>query len=82
MVYKLFAIRDKYTGFMAPAPDQSVDSAKRNFAYAVNNNPGVMNYAPADYDLYQIGKFDTESGEIESMLPEFVCNGREVFNEK
>lgn len=83
MNYKVFAIRDKYTSFMSPAVDTSVESAKRNFGYAINNNPGVMNFAPADYDLYQIGNYDSESGVIDAIVPiQFICNGLEVFNEK
>lgn len=83
MIYPIFSIRDKYTSFMQPTIDQTKESAKRNFAYAINNNPGVMNFSPSDYDLYQIGFFDSESGVINPCVPvEFVCNGVEVFNEK
>lgn len=83
MNYKIFAIRDKYTSFMSPAVDINEEAAKRNFAYAINNNPGVMNFAPSDYDLYQIGTYDSESGVIDALVPiKFVCNGMEVFNEK
>lgn len=81
MLYPVFSIRDKYTTFMSPTVDQSVESAKRGFAYAINNNPGVMNFAPADYDLYQIGTFDSESGELKPLKAnKFICNGVEVFN--
>lgn len=82
MKYDVYSIRDKYTGFMSPMLDQSDDAAKRNFAYAVNNNPGVMNYSPADFDLYKVGSFDTKSGDIKGCVIEFICNGMEVFNEK
>lgn len=83
MVYAIYSIRDKYTGFMSPMVDQSDDAAKRNFAYAINNNPGVMNFSPADFDLYKIGTFDSMKGIIDSIgVAEFICNGSEVFNEK
>lgn len=83
MKYKVFSIRDKYTSFMSPAVDINEESAKRNFAYAINNNPGVMNFAPEDHDLYEIGTYDSESGLIEPVVPiKFICNGMEVFNEK
>lgn len=83
MIYPMFAIRDKYTCFMNPTVDQSVESAKRGFSYAINNNPGLMNFAPSDYDLYQIGEFDSESGVIKPLKAiKFICNGVEVFNEK
>jgi len=83
MNYKLYAIRDKYTGFLSPAPDMTDDSAKRNFAMAVNNNPGVMNFSPRDYDLYKIGEYDTHTGEIVPLQPiQFICNGGDVLNEE
>lgn len=83
MIYKLFSIRDKYTGFMSPAPDVSEESAKRQFAFAVNNNPGVMNFSPRDYDLYEIGTYDNESGKIEALIPvKFIINGGELISEK
>lgn len=83
MIYPIISIRDKYTTFMAPTVDQTVESAKRNFAFAINNNPGLMNFSPSDYDLYQIGNFDSVSGVVEACEPiQFICNGNEVFNEK
>lgn len=83
MTYSVYCIRDKYTGFMAPAIDMNDDSAKRNFAFAINNNPGVMNFAPSDYDFYRIGTFDSKTGELRPVVPiDFICNGNEVFNEK
>lgn len=83
MIYKVFAIRDKYTGFMSPAPDMTEESAKRQFAYTVNNNPGIMNFSPRDYDLYQIGEYDTTNGQITPLVPiKFICNGGELLNEE
>lgn len=83
MTYSVYSIRDKYTGFMSPGVDMNDDSAKRNFAYAINNNPGVMNFAPSDYDFYRIATFDSKTGDIHPVQPiEFICNGNEVFNEK
>lgn len=83
MKYPVMSIRDKYTTFMQPNIDQSIEAAKRGFAYAINNQPGIMQFAPSDYDLYQIGEFDSVTGRIEPVEPiVFICNGVEVFNEK
>ncbi len=83
MTYSVYCIRDKYTGFMSPAIDMNDDSAKRNFAYAINNNPGVMNFAPVDYDFYRVATFDSKTGDLRPVQPiEFICNGNEVLNEK
>lgn len=82
MIYTLYAIRDKFQGFMSPQPDQSDESAKRNFAFAINNNPGIMGFAPADFDLFAVGSFDSQSGKVTEIVQQFICNGQEVFNEK
>lgn len=83
MIYPVMSIRDKYTTFMAPTIDQTVEASKRGFAYAINNNPGIMQFQPSDYDLYQVGTFDSVTGRIEPVEPiQFICNGVEVFNEK
>lgn len=82
MIYGLYAIRDKYTTFLSPALDQTNESAKRNFGFAVNNNKEIS-YAAADYDFYKVGEFDSISGKVTPADPiEFICNGVEVFNEK
>lgn len=83
MLYSIYSFRDKYTQFAHPAIDENDMAAKRNFAYMVNNNPGVMNFEPSDFDFYRIGTFDSKTGEIRPVSPiEFICNGQEVFNEK
>ena len=84
MLVKLFSIRDKLAGFGQPMTDVSEATAKRNFAYAINNND-QLNFSPSDYDLYSVGEFDTDKGVFvppESGLPEFVINGSSVFNMK
>lgn len=82
MKYYLYSVRDKLRGFMQPLMDLNDLSAKRDFAQGVNNNPG-LNFAPADYDLYKIGEFDSDKGTIVPVVPiELVCNGVNVLNEK
>ena len=83
MIYNLYSIRDKYRGFMQPALDLTDEASKREFGSSLNNSPLGMGYAPADFDLYKVGTFDSISGRIDSVAPiEFICNGMEVFNEK
>ena len=84
MKVKLFSIRDKLSGYGQPMADVSEATAKRNFAYAINNND-QMNFSPSDYDLYYLGDFDTEKGvfwDPDSGLPEFIVSGASVFNMK
>lgn len=82
MKYPMYAIRDQKVGFMAPTVDQSDQSAIRNFSYAINGNDGIMNYSPKDFDLFKVGEFDTEKGEIIPCMPENICSGVSVIGDK
>ena len=84
MIYKVFSIRDKFNGFMHPSLELSEESARRNFSLAVSNeNNGIMNFSPGDFDLYELGNFDSESGCLDVLdVPRFVVNGSEVKREK
>lgn len=81
MKYPMYAVRDVHVGFNAPLTDINDNTAKRSFAYSVNNgSDSLMNFAPKDYDLYKIAEFDTESGHIESLeVPVLVCSGMSVY---
>lgn len=76
MIFGVYSIRDKETGFMSPICDSSDGAAKRNFSRAVNASEGVIPYSPADFDLFKIGEFDAQKGEITPISPAvFVVNG-------
>lgn len=82
--YPVYSIRDKVrnkfdTNLMLQDNDQS---ALRSFSYIVNNPNGIQNFSPTDFDLFKIGSYDCDSGQFESMLPEFIVNGGSVLVEK
>lgn len=81
--YPIFCVRDSKSGFEPGLLiDQNDATALRGFGYQINNPNGIRSYSPGDYDLFKIGFFDTDSGQIEPMLPEFISNGVNVLNEK
>lgn len=82
MKYPIYSIRDNKVGFMMPTCDQSDSSAIRNFSFAINGKEGIMNYSPADFDLYRIGEFDDEKGTIIPCVPENIVSGVSVFGDK
>lgn len=75
MTYGIYSVRDNKVGFGAPFVDMSNQTAIRGFAFAVNQKSEVMSFAPEDYDLYRVGSFDTEKGEVEHCMPEFLVSG-------
>lgn len=80
MKKRYYSIRDVKAGFMDLQPDVNDDTAKRNFAYAVNNVETIA-FAPNDFDLYFVGEFDTNSGLFfPENIPVLVASGGEVFD--
>lgn len=82
MKYPIFSYRDNKVGFGTPIIDQNESSGIRGFSYAINGRDGLMNFSPADFDLYKIGVFDSEKGTIDPCLPELVVSGSSVYGAK
>ena len=79
MIYPVYCIKDNKVGFQPQLLLESNEpAAVRGFSYAVNNN-GIMNFSPKDYDLYKIGKFDSDSGKLEYEVPTLIISGSSVF---
>lgn len=79
MTYGVFAYRDNKTSFGPMWTEQSEEAAKRGFAMMINNPQGIMGFAPGDFDLFKIGEFDAETGQLDPVWPiEFIVNGRAV----
>lgn len=70
----LYSVRDSKTSFESPFPDCSDASAVRGFQYAFSNHTGLVNFSPADFSLYRVGSFDTDSGVIDPELPVYICS--------
>lgn len=75
MIASIYAIRDKLTGYLTPTFDANDQVAMRNFAHAVQNTDTLLHTHAADYDLYCLGTFDTETGTIMPINPQVVCTG-------
>lgn len=61
----LFAIRDRALGaFMQPWVAQTPGQATRMFQDELANREGPMHKHPDDYDLYHIGEFNQQTGQL------------------
>lgn len=79
MKYPMYAMRDlKGNSFSPPECSVNVDTAKRTFDMRLHNDKS-LGFSPADYELFCVGYFDPESGQVEGCLPEFIVNGGELF---
>ena len=81
MKYPLFCVRDVKVGFGQPMVHMSDQVAIRDFSYKINQPNSLMDAFPGDFDLYQVGVFDTDSGEIEKCLPVFIISGKDVYGD-
>lgn len=78
MKYPIYSYRDAKASFGMPFVDQNDNSAIRGFRFALNNKDGIMGFSPADFFLFKIGEFDTESGSLNPQLPEMICAGNSI----
>lgn len=75
----LIAMLDRKTQFCDLQAVDFEEAAKRSFAYAVNQD-GIPNFAPADFELYKVGEFDTSNGRINPLDKiELIATGLDVF---
>lgn len=66
MIYGVYAIKDAKTSFLPCNVDYNDASAIRNFEHAVIAPDSLMRSHPADYTLYRLGSYNTETGLIVS----------------
>lgn len=73
MIYEMYAIYDKKAGlFGTPIYQVNLETAKRYFHYLCSKQTEID---PLDLDLYYLGKFNSTTGEILPVKPDFVCGG-------
>lgn len=80
MKYGVYSYRDNKTSFGQIWYDHNDEAAKRGFAMMMNNPSGIMGFAPADFDLFRIGTFDSDNGQLVPDWPiVYLCNGNTVI---
>lgn len=77
MKMKVYAVRDVKSSFMAPVLGGNDAMAMRSFRAGMASVPD-FNVAPADFELYNIGEFDSDSGLLTPTVPPvWICSGAE-----
>lgn len=76
MIFGVYAVRDRLTGFLTPTTDQNDAAAIRNFQFACDNTATLMYSNPLDYELCKVGTFDSDLGVLSPISPiEVLTNG-------
>lgn len=66
--------------FCGSGKDSDDDVAKRLFLTQVLNDTSLLHIYPEDYDLYELGMYDEETGHFEQGDHiRYICNGKELF---
>lgn len=75
--FEIVAVFDNLAeGFLQPTFIESVAEAERLFTHQINSIPLWKDNA-GDYDLYTLGRYDAESGNINPEIHKII-NGRAV----
>lgn len=83
MIYPVFSIRDLKGDFYSPRIDQNEASAIRWFSMLVNAEDNTLHSFPADFQLYCIGDFDSETGRLMPRdLLQLVTSAIDVFGKE
>lgn len=81
MKLKMYAIKDRATEqYDRPLYFLSAGQANRAFTDEINRADGnnAIYQHPDDYDMYDIGEFNTDTGETEGKKPELMTRGKDV----
>lgn len=79
MILGIYCVRDKKTTFMTPNVDYNDMSAIRNFEHAIRNTESLFYSHAEDYELYKLGEFDSETGEIIPFdVTNFIVDGSSI----
>lgn len=82
MIQKAFSVFDsKAQAYAAPFFMHQNGEAVRVFTDLVNDPQTMVNRHAADYSLYEIGSFDTTTGEMVSITPHVLLGHGSEFKE-
>lgn len=75
----MYSVRDQLNGFGQLLVDTNEATAIRNFQNGIAGNVNMQN-SLKDYDLYQLGEYDTETGVITPLQPiKMIVSAQSAF---
>lgn len=83
MKMTIFCVKDRATdAFGTPMFMLATGQATRSFSDEINRKEAgnQLNMHPDDFDLYELGWFDSDSGEFQTYAPQLVVRGKDVID--
>lgn len=81
MKFPIYAVRDSYNGFGMPVLRDNDATASRAFEFDCTRSDSPYTVRPECYQLYIIGEFDTDTGNILSDTPTLICAATDFVKE-
>lgn len=78
MIYGIYSIKDRLSGYLSLQLEVSEPMALRAFAYAVQQPGSMFAKFPEHYALYCLGSFDTNTGLIEYQDPQLIADAGSI----
>lgn len=77
MIYRCYSVKDLKAAAFAPPFFLGRDEvAVRTFSDAIKDPTHPMHQHPGDYELYYLGEFNDETGQLQGAnTPQFLCDG-------
>ncbi len=74
MILQAYSIKDDKVGFYAPTYEQNDKLAIRVFQSIYKDKNSTISSYPADFSLFAVGSFDTDTGLLTSQTPKFLVS--------
>lgn len=74
MILNVYSIRDIKSGYLTPTFEVNDAVALRNFKAACSRADSIFSFSPADFEIYRIAKFDSNTGEFFDIEREVIVN--------
>lgn len=81
MILRMYAMRDRLTGYMSPTVEQNDAVAVRNFRHALVTTNSILRSSPADFDLCYIADYDSENGMVHPVQVTPIVSGASISKE-
>lgn len=78
MIYGVYAIKDRLSGFKEVKLIGSDPEAMRDFRFMCSESNAYMYFNKDDWSIHRIANFDSQTGDLIVSEPELIMKGSDV----